>query len=40
MRGQYDVFTTQSIVCMFFYFQYYDVLVIQPHIIEIIMLGG
>ena len=40
MRGQYVFFTTQSIFCMFFYFQYYDFLVIQPHIIEIIMLGG
>ena len=41
MRGQYVFFTTQSIFCMFFFsFQYYDFLVIQPHIIEIIMLSG
>ena len=40
MRGQYVFFTTQSIFCMFFYFQYYEVLVIQPHIIAIIMLCG
>ena len=40
-RGQYVFFTTQSIFCIFFfYFQYYDFLVIQPHIIETIMLSG
>ena len=41
MRGQYVFFTTQSIFFKFLsYFQYYDFLVIQPHIIEIIMLSG
>ena len=39
-RGQYVFFTTQSIFCMFFYFQYYEFLVIQPHIIETISLSG
>ena len=28
------------ILYVFFYFQYYDFLVIQPHIVEIIMLSG
>ena len=39
MRGQYVFFTAQSIFCMFFStFNIMIVLVIQPHIIEIIML--
>ena len=41
MRGQYVFFITQSIFCMFFStFNIMIFFVIQPHIIEIIMLSG
>ena len=40
MRGQYVFLRLNPYFVCFFYFQYYEFLGIQPHIIEIIMLSG